>query len=341
MKKIERKTKKTPKNYIKIETSGLSREIDSIIAVSIIEKNSDIVKTFCVENFKEEKKLLEEVLPLISEREFVSYSGKSFDISFIKSKAKFYFNEDVELNFIDLQEITKKYNFIFNLPSHSNKVLIEKFIEKDALKNKKNYEGIKIKTLFKKYIEGEREALEKILEYNFISLENLILLDTKISEKLHKKLSLNISNFIFFIEDLKLKENTIEILGRTNYEKNYFNTGEQYTLEINNRDIIKNSSVFLEFCGQENFYRLENKWELAKDYSTINKKFSLKINTEDAFYDDKNLCYYLQKKDLPFEISNREKIKSPSQIIILYYKDHKFKNEKEVMKKIIEKELKY
>ncbi|MGF0096510.1 exonuclease [Peptoniphilus sp. AGMB00490] len=335
MKKLERKTKRTSKNYIKIETSGLSREIDSLIAVSIIEKNSEIVKTFCIENFKEEKKLLEEVLPLISGRELVSYSGKSFDIPFIKSKTKFYFNKDIDLNFIDLQEITKKYNFIFNLSSHSNKALIEKFIEKEALKDKKNYEGIKIKTLFKKYVEGEKESLEKILEYNFISLENLISLDLKISENLCKELSLNILNFMFFIEDLKLKNNTIEILGLTNYNKNYFNTKEQYTLEINNRDIIKNSRGFLNFC------KLENKEELAKDFPTQNKKFSLKINTEDALYDAKNLCYYIQKKDLPFEILNREKIKSPSQIIILYYKDHKFKNEKEVMKKIIEKELKY
>ncbi|MDD7352221.1 MAG: ribonuclease H-like domain-containing protein [Peptoniphilaceae bacterium] len=341
MKKLERKTKRTSKNYIKIETSGLSREIDSLIAVSIIEKNSEIVKTFCIENFKEEKKLLEEVLPLISEREFVSYSGKSFDIPFIKSKTKFYFNKDIDLNFIDLQEITKKYNFIFNLSSHSNKALIEKFIEKEALKDKKNYEGIKIKTLFKKYVEGEKESLEKILEYNFISLENLISLDLKISENLCKELSLNILNFMFFIENLKLKNNTIEILGLTNYNKNYFNTKEQYTLEINNRDIIKNSRGLLNFCKLENFYKLENNEELAKDFPTQNKKFSLKINTEDALYDDKNLCYYIQKKDLPFEILNREKIKSPSQIIILYYKDHKFKNEKEVMKKIIEKELKY
>ena len=108
MKKLERKIKRARENYLKIETSGLSREIDSIIVVSLVEKNSEVLKTFYLENLKEEKNLLEEVMPILQGKEFITYSGKTFDLPFIREKVKFYFNRDLDLNFIDLQEVTKK-----------------------------------------------------------------------------------------------------------------------------------------------------------------------------------------------------------------------------------------
>lgn len=374
MKKLERKIKRAEKNYLKIETSGLSREIDSIIVVSMVEKNSDVLKTFYVENLKEEKNLLEEVLPNFQRKEFVTYSGKSFDLPFIREKIKFYFNKDLDFNLIDLQEMTKKYNFIFNLESHSNKVLIDEFIGRENLRDQKEYEGIKIKTLFKKYLEGEKGAIDKILDYNYMSLKNLILLDAKINEKLKENLSLEVLKFVFFIENMKLLENTIEICGSTNYNKDYFSTNEKYTFEINGFELkekivgleknnelekfckSKNSNEFKKFGKSEKFYesakkyeslknyQLENNFETQKIYESIknkksDKNFSLKINTEDGLYDGKSSCYFVKKKNLDFDLTNPSKIKSPEQIQILYYKNHKFKNEKELMRKIIEKEL--
>lgn len=374
MKKLERKIEKPAKNYLKIETSGLSREIDSIVAISIAEKNSEVIESFYIENLKDERKLLEEVLPILSEKEFVTYSGKSFDLPFIREKVKFYFNKDLDFNLIDLQEMAKKYNFIFNLESHSNKVLIDKFIGQENLRDQKDYEGIKIKTLFKKYLEGEKGAIDKILDYNYLSLKNLILLDAKINENLEKNLSLEVLKFVFFIENMKLLDNTIEICGSTNYNKDYFSTNEKYTFEINGFE-LKEKIVGLEkndelekFCESKNFnefkkfgksekfyesaknyeslknYQLENNFETQKIYESIkhkklDKEFSLKINTEDGLYDGKSSCYFVKKKNLDFDLTNPSKIKSPEQIQILYYKNHKFKNEKELMRKIIEKEL--
>lgn len=320
MKKLERKIKKSRENYLKIETSGLSREKDSIIVVSLVEKNREVLKTFYVENLKEEKNLLEEVMPILQEKEFVTYSGKTFDLPFIREKVKFYFNRDLDLNFIDLQEITKKYNFIFNLDSHSNKNLLEKFIGKDYLKEQKEYQGIKIKSLFKNYLEGDKSAIEKILAYNFMSLENLILLDAKIKENLEKNLSLKILDFTFFIRDIKLLDNKLEISGVTNYGSDYFSNNELYTIEISGLE------------EEEKIRELEKNKEEAKN-------FSLKINTEDGLYDDKNSCYYVKKKGLDFDLTNPSKIKSPQQIQILYYKNHKFKNQVELMRKIIVREL--
>lgn len=320
MKKLERKIKKSRKNYLKIETSGLSREIDSIIVVSLVEKNREVLKTFYLENLKEEKNLLEEVIPILQGKEFVTYSGKTFDLSFIREKVKFYFNRDLDLDFIDLQEVTKKYNFIFNLDSHSNKNLLEKFIGLENLKEQKEYLGIKIKSLFKNYLEGDKSAIEKILAYNLMSLENLILLDTKIKEELEANLSLKILDFTFFIRDIKLLDNKLEISGVTNYRSDYFSNNELYTIEISGLEEEE------KICEQE-----KNK--------EVPKNFSLKINTEDGLYDDKNSCYYVKKKGLDFDLTNPSKIKSPSQIQILYYKNHKFKNQVELMRKIIVREL--
>ena len=380
MKKLERKIKRARENYLKIETSGLSREIDSIIVVSLVEKNSGVLKTFYLENLKEEKNLLEEVLPILQGKEFVTYSGKTFDLPFIREKVKFYFNKDLDFNLIDLQEVTKKYNFIFNLESHSNKNLLEKFIGLENLRDQKEYQGIKIKTLFKNYLEGDKAEIEKILDYNYLSLENLILLDAKIKEELEKNLSLKILDFTFFIRDIKLLENKLEISGVTNYGSDYFSNNELYTIEISgleeeekfgeeekNKEDEKNcqSEIFYQYLknyGSLKNYQSENNSESAKNYESLkkyqsenfsesaknyetlknykeDKKFSLKINTEDGLYDHKNSCYYVKKKDLDFDLTNPSKIKSPAQIQILYYKNHVFKNQVELMRKIIEKEL--
>ncbi len=369
MKKLERKIKRPYENYLKIETSGLSKDRDSIIAISLAEKNRDVLKTFYLENLKEEEKLLEEVLPLLYGKKFVTYSGKSFDLPFIREKVKFYFNRDFDLHLIDLQEVTKKYNFIFNLESHSNKTLLEKFIGKDYLKDQKEYQGIKIKNLFKKYLEGDESAIEKILDYNFMSLENLIILDRKIKKELEKNLSLEILDFTFFIRNIRLLDNSLEICGDTNYDCDYFSTNFLYTIEINKFD---KEEKFIEFEKNKevkkiglleknmesiNFYKTEKNSESLKNFQSeknyesknfyesqksknFNKKFILKINTEDAAYDEKNICYYVRKKDLGFHLTNPSKINSPSQIQILYYKNHLLENQKELIKKIIEKELK-
>lgn len=380
MKKLERKIKRARENYLKIETSGLSREIDSIIVVSLVEKNRDVLKTFYLENLKEEKNLLEEVLPILQGKEFITYSGKTFDLPFIREKVKFYFNKDLDLKVIDLQEVTKKYNFIFKLDSHSNKNLLEKFIGLENLRDQKEYQGIKIKTLFKNYLEGDKSAIEKILDYNYLSLENLISLDGKIKEELEKNLSLKVLDFTFFIRDIKLLENKLEISGVTNYAYDYFSNNELYTIEIsgleeeekfgeeekicesekfyesiknygpkNNSQSENNSESTKNYQSAKNYeslknYGSENFSESTKNYGSVknkeeDKKFSLKINTEDGLYDYKNSCYYVKKKDLGFDLTNPSKIKSPAQIQILYYKNHVFKNQVELMRKIIEKEL--
>lgn len=318
MKVLEIEISPPKRNYLKIETSGLSRDLDSIISIGLAEKDSDKIKIYYVESFKDERLLLEEVLPLIDGKVFVTYAGKNFDLGFLKTKSQMYFSKDFDFKFIDLQEITKAYNFIFKLPSHSNKVLLESFLDPSNLSKEKGYQGIKIKSLFKKYIEGDKSSMDRILDYSLESLKNLILLDESIRESLKSKLSFKVSDSDFTLEEFELLGNTIVLQGKTNYPEDYFASRGLYSLE-----------VFNSFEEKFSFLKL-------KEYK---KNFVIKINTEDGLYDDKNKCYFILKKDFPLDLENKSNLKSPSKILILYYKDHIFENQKDLCKKILDLEL--
>lgn len=318
MKILEREISPPKRNYLKIETSGLSRDLDSIISIGLALKSSEKIKFYYVESFKDERTLLEEVLPILEGKTFVTYSGNSFDIKFLKTKCQMYFSKDIDFNFIDLQEVTKTYNSIFKLPSHSNKALLKNFIDSSKAFNGKNYQGIKIKSLFKKFIEGDEASMDRILDYSFESLKNLILLDESIRNNLQSKLSFKILNYKFILESFELLGNTIELRGKTNYSEEYFASRGLYSLEVFNS--IENKKDYLDLTGYP-------------------KSFILKINTKDGLYDENDKCYFILKKDLAIELENKSDIKSPSKILILYYKDHIFENQKDLCEKILNLEL--
>lgn len=318
MKVIEKEISPPNRNYIKIETSGLSRDLDSIISIGLALKSSDKIKFYYVESFKDERILLEEVLPILEDKEFITYSGKSFDLKFLKTKCQMYFSKSFDFNFIDLQQVTRAYNFIFRLSSHSNQVLLDTFVGPHKLSEGKDYQGIKIKSLFKKFIEGDEASMDRILDYSFESLKNLILLDDNIRNSLKSKLSFKILNYKFILESFELLGNTIELRGKTNYSEEYFASRGLYSLEV--------------FNSKEN-------GESYLDNKEYNKSFLLKINTEDGLYDEDNKCFFILKKDLNIKLENKSDIKNPSKILILYYKDHIFENQKDLCEKILNLEL--
>ena len=318
MKIIEREISPPKRNYLKIETSGLSKDLDSIISIGLALKNSEKIKIYYVESFKEERILLEEVLPIIEGKEFITYSGKSFDLKFLKTKCQMYFSKSFDFNFIDLQQVTRAYNFIFRLSSHSNQVLLKNFVDSFGSSSEWTYQGIKIKSLFKKFIEGDEASMDRILDYSFESLKNLILLDESIRNSLQSKLSFKILNDEFILESFEILGNTIVLRGKTNYSEEYFASRGIYSLEV--------------------FNSIENKEDYL-DLTEYSKNFILKINTEDGLYDEDNKCYFILKRDFAIKLENKSDIKSPSKILILYYKDHIFENQKYLCEKILNLEL--
>ena len=318
MKILEREISPPKRNYLKIETSGLSKDLDSIISIGLALKSSEKIKFYYVESFKDERTLLEEVLPILEDKKFITYSGKAFDLKFLKTKCQMYFSKDIDFNFIDLQEVTRTYNFIFKLSSHSNKVLLKNFVGSFDSSSEWTYQGIKIKSLFKKFIEGDETSMDRILDYSFESLKNLILLDESIRKILKSNLSFKILNDEFILENFELLGNTLELRGKTNYSEEYFASRGLYSLEI--------------------FNSIENKEDYL-DLTEYSKSFILKINTEDGLYDENDKCYFILKRDFAIELKNKSDIKSPSKILILYYKDHIFENQKDLCEKILNLEL--
>lgn len=318
MKILEREISPPKRNYLKIETSGLSRDLDSIISIGLALKSSEKIKFYYVESFKDERTLLEEVLPILEGKKFITYSGKAFDLKFLKTKCQMYFSKKFDFNFIDLQQVTRTYNFIFKLPSHSNKVLLKKFVDSFDSSRDRTYQGIKIKSLFKKFIEGDKSSMGRILDYSFESFKNLILLNESIRKELKKELTLKVLNNEFILKDIKLLGNTIELRGKTNYSEEYFASRGLYSIEI-----FKSKNFTSDFLNLKEFP----------------KSFILKINTEDALYDENNKCYFILKKDLAIKLENKSDLKSPSKILILYYKDHIFENQKYLCEKILNLEL--
>ncbi|MBU5669463.1 ribonuclease H-like domain-containing protein [Peptoniphilus sp. MSJ-1] len=299
MKILHRKLNlKSNYNYFKIETSGLSRDKDQIISISFILEYSDEVINLSIENLKEEEKIIKEFYKICKDKEFITFSGKSFDLPFLNEKYEFYIGDKIDIKVIDLQNLVKKYNYIFKLDSFAINYLLRNF---DVVSEDKLIKGIKNHIYFKNFVEGKSENIDKVSENNLDNIENLMSLHEKILYELEDKLTLEIPSYKFKICEVNLIGNTLEISGTSNYIDEYFNTNEFYTINL----------------GEE---------------------FTVRINTRDLPYDKDDNCYFVMKNYFG-NIKNKSNLKSPDKILILYYKNHIFENEKELLEFIIKREL--
>lgn len=284
--------KKSAKNYLKIETTGLSKRKDTIITLSVIEKGKDFIKTLIANDLKSEEKIIEFVEDNLNKANYITFNGSTFDGPFINEKLSFYFGKNLEIEFIDLQKICRNYNYIFNLNSYSNKNLLNFFDIKES-----DIKGKDVSNLYKEYLLGDEKSLDKIIEFATTNIKNLFILDAKLKSFIEEKMTLNINKFTFTIKDIDLNKNNLVVNGKTNFPKNIFKTNENYTLNLDGN-------------------------------------FTLEINTEDLPYDDINSCYFVRKSKFG-KLNNKSKIKSPSEILILYYKNYLFENIMELTNFII------
>lgn len=297
MKKIITKlNKKSAKNYLKIETTGLSKIKDTIITLSVIEKDRDYITTLVADDLKSEEKIIEFIKNNLNKKTYITFNASSFDGPFIDEKSSFYFGKNLELEFIDLQKLSKSYNYIFNLNSYSNKNLLSFFDIKES-----DIKGKDVSKLYKDYLLGDKKSLDKIVKFATNNINNLFLLDEKLENFIKEKMTININKNKFLIKSITLNKNNLKIIGKTNFFKNIFITNENYTLNID-------------------------------------KDFTLEINAEDLPYDDINSCYFVRKSKFG-NLKNKSKIKSPSGILILYYKNYLFDNIVELLRFIISKSI--
>lgn len=270
-------------NYLKIETTGLSKDKDNIIALSTILKNKCEITTLVVEDLKDEEKIVEFFSKNLSKNKFITFNGKSFDGPFLEQKILFYFENLYLTNFFDVQKLARKYNYLLKVPSYSNDTLLKFFNIEPSKIN-----GRDINKLYKTYLKGDKTSLQDIARFSIDSIKNLQLLHDKLTNFIKENLTICIDNYKFETIDMELIKNQIILTGKTNYPDKLFSSNELFNLDIE-------------------------------------KDFLLEINTENLPYDENYDCYFVRKSNYG-KITNKSSIKSPKEILILYYKNYCYEN---------------
>lgn len=270
-------------NYLKIETTGLSKDKDNIIALSTILKNKCEITTLVVEDLKDEEKIVEFFSKNLSKNKFITFNGKSFDGPFLEQKILFYFENLYITNFFDVQKLARKYNYLLKLHSYSNDTLLKFFNIEPSKIN-----GRDINKLYKTYLKGDKTSLQDIARFSIDSIKNLQLLHDKLTNFIKENLTICIDNYKFETIDMELIKNQIILTGKTNYPDKLFSSNELFNLDIE-------------------------------------KDFLLEINTENLPYDEDYDCYFVRKSNYG-KITNKSSIKSPKEILILYYKNYCYEN---------------
>ncbi|MGB9930043.1 MAG: ribonuclease H-like domain-containing protein [Methanosarcina sp.] len=143
--------------FVDIETTGFSQRRDKITVIGIY--NGNEVKTY----IKDVN--LEEVINEFSKYKLlVSFNGARFDLPFIKSEFP-----EIEFNqlHIDLLYPLKRIGYSGGLKT----IEIALGIERDA--DTKDITGFDAIRLWKQYLRGDQEALEKLIKYNKQDIVNL------------------------------------------------------------------------------------------------------------------------------------------------------------------------
>ncbi|WP_308534286.1 ribonuclease H-like domain-containing protein [uncultured Peptoniphilus sp.] len=147
----------------------------------------------------------------------------------------------------------------------------------------------------------DEKIFEKIKTYAYKSLLGLENLHTKIENFLESYLNFSLKDYRFYIDEILLIKNILTITGRSDYKNSYFSANGLYTL-------------------------------------SLGENFKIQINSLNNLYDEKNYCYYVKKKDFK-GLKNSEVIKSPKEILIIYYKDYIIENILNLIKYILDKEI--
>ena len=140
----KRLSENSEKNFLIIETTGLSIKNDVIIAIGIIKNNT--IYQFIIEDLKEEIELINKANKIIRNEEIIAYNG-TFEKNFLTYKADTY-KIPTDFNIKKLSQKIKNFKYLFPLENYSKNNLEEFFkIEGQPVISGKN-----VGENFKKYL---------------------------------------------------------------------------------------------------------------------------------------------------------------------------------------------
>ena len=282
--------------FFDIETTGFSRQKDSIILIGLLyyEDNCIVINQLFANNPKEETLILSDFKSLISKFEcYVTYNGDVFDIPFLNYKYKSK-NYDFQLNkskSIDLLKIVRTNKHKLGLTDCKLKT-VEKFLDlhrDDKITGKESVE------LYKKYIKTKDEDIkEKILMHNhddIYYLPKILKLFDYIDEKMNYefciKIDKNVINLRFNLNDIIISGDVLSIKGSTSQS---------------------------DIAGQA-YYGTNYTFMLDNEKSTFNLRFDM----YNGYLSNGKKCLYIDKDDYSLNIITKDKTNYilPENIIII------------------------
>ncbi|MDR7871615.1 MAG: ribonuclease H-like domain-containing protein [Tissierellaceae bacterium] len=280
--------------FLDIETTGLSKSIDTIYLIGIMYfdneiSNWKIVQLFA-EELKEEVDILLEAYKIISEFDIiVNYNGTSFDIPFINNKFNYYkMNMSIDVNIsLDIYRVIKSNRNILPLENLKLKS-IEEFL---GINREDKHTGKECINFYFDYLISKNNlAVENILLHNYDDL--YYLLDVvNILNVIDSKNTMNVyynnKDNHFYIENIQLNKDYLYISGSVDDDNN---------------------------IGNIVYY--DDKYKLI---ITKNNTFEISLEVMEGMVTPTKKCIFINSKDFSFskEIEWRNVYNIPKGLIIL------------------------
>lgn len=231
--------------FLDIETTGFSRKYGKIYLIGYLSKidGSYEFRQLMTQSQGDEKPLLETWAKIVQDYKYIySFNGQSFDIPFILERAKKY-RIDISLDHlvsVDILRDIKSRSFLLDLGNYKLKT-IEEFL---GIKRQDQFSGKDLISLYYQYESSPNKALEEVLllhnREDILNLPRLLI----IYQILDKKNSITIGSDSFILDQIKLTQGGLEILGRSSIDRAYL-TYQAYDLKIDKANFILNGPVHL------------------------------------------------------------------------------------------------